>query len=147
MKKSTQIVRRRRTEAEWLAVVEDWQCSGMTAEAYAKKHGVGKSSLWNWLPAFRAKRPSRSDGSLSGLSPRRSSAFVSSELERPARFLPIRVVAARHASSESIANGVEAALTSVEVVSVGGVKVRMADGVSIEAVASLVRALAAGASC
>ena len=36
------------SSAERARIVSDWQRSGLSAEAYAREHDVGASSLWKW---------------------------------------------------------------------------------------------------
>lgn len=48
--------RRRRSEAERAELVDRWRGSGLSAEVFAAKHGVGVSTLYQW--AQRRAAPS-----------------------------------------------------------------------------------------
>lgn len=47
----------RRTVEERVRLVEAWQSSGLTLQAFSDAHGVPKSSLSRWAVAFRQGRP------------------------------------------------------------------------------------------
>ncbi len=48
---------RRRTRAQWRQLVSNWPGSGLTQEAYCRRHNISVASLHRWREIFRHDDP------------------------------------------------------------------------------------------
>ncbi|NMO16164.1 IS66 family insertion sequence element accessory protein TnpB [Pyxidicoccus fallax] len=96
---------------EWLRVAEEFEASGLTQREFAGRRGLRLSTLQSWV--YRRRRQG------------------SAVAEPPVRLLPVQVSRAPAASAPG----------SVEVVLVGGMRVRVSPDADVDYVARLVAAL------
>lgn len=117
-----------RSAAEWRELVEEWECSGTTREAFALSRGLVVGTLSWWIGKIRR---------LDQASTRAPEARTASA------FLPVKIEpSAPHASAiaVTIERGVEIALP-------GGERVHVPVGIDAKWAGELVAALRGGARC
>lgn len=75
---------RRRSEAEWQALIEDWQAGDRSVEEFCRRRKLSAATFrwWRWRLAARADE--ESDGSSAGLHPQPSPSWIAVELEAAA---------------------------------------------------------------
>lgn len=120
--------RARRSAAEWQAEVAGWRASGLTAEEYAKSHGVHAGTLMGWASRL-AKAPGRP----------RATGSAKSEATR---FIPVRVMAPPAAAVTEACPRLAA-----EVILTSGRRVRLSGEFRLDQLGQLLDALEGSRTC
>ena len=99
----------RRQAAEWAALIDEWQQSGLSLPAFCQRHGLSRGTMQNWVykPALkRAVEEARRETRARAADPGHANGTPASE-PSPA-FLPVRI-------AEAIAVDEGAGRTNVEI--------------------------------
>lgn len=121
--------RARRSPAEWARIVSGLPGSGLSAEDYAKREGIGVDSLWRWSGRLR-REGAEADPVVS-----RAAASATGP-----RFLAVEVTEARK-------QGGAAGRGAIEVAWPGGPVVRLSGDVAASTIAAVLRAVAEVTPC
>ena len=96
------MARVRRQAAEWAALIDQWQQSGLSLPAFCQQHGLSRGSMQNWVYKPELKRAVEAA--------RREAQGPVDEPPAPTAvpaFLPVRVVQAAAVGEASDRSGVE----------------------------------------
>ena len=117
-----------RSAAEWRSLVEEWERSGKTREAFAESRGLVVGTLGWWIGKIRRldRPPARS-----------------SQTRTASAFLPVRVAS----SPEPTTTAATVDERHVEIVLAGGAHVRVPVGTDVQWVGQLVAAVHGGERC
>lgn len=125
--------RHRRSEREWTRLVEEWRCSGLSADEYAEKHDLGRITLLRWAARLTRSADGRGRGD------RRSARRISSAT----RFVPVQL----SPEVPKAVGGQERFQGSIELELADGCLVRLRGEVSSAALAVVLAAVERAKSC